>query len=95
MGEGGSAVTDSGAVRVVASGMYIEHCSTPCDGARFELLAVGCTACQPLAIACCCRIVWAQYKDGACSDQIGEYKLGEGADNCPMRSAQHRSLTEA
>lgn len=31
------------------------------------------------------RIVWAQYRHGSCSDQVGEYKLGEGADNCPMR----------
>jgi hypothetical protein len=34
-----------------------------------------------------CRIVWAQYENGACSDQAGEYQLGPGADNCPMRSA--------
>lgn len=29
-----------------------------------------------------CRIVWAQYKNGKCSDQLGEYTTG---DNTPMR----------
>jgi hypothetical protein len=34
-----------------------------------------------------CRIVWAHYnrREGTCSDQVGEYKLGEGAANTPMK----------
>lgn len=37
-----------------------------------------------------CRIVWGQYRHGVCSDQVGDYKLGEGPGNCPMRSAQQK-----
>jgi len=51
----------------------------------------------PCQYVCCrvpCRIVWAKYDNGKCSDQHGEYKLGEGAANTPMRcgfSSRHAS----
>ena len=34
-----------------------------------------------------CRVVWAQHKDGKCSDQVGEYKLGTAT---PMRCEGQR-----